>query len=55
MDCILVEIEHVQLLEARMSCEDYPEELITMRETATRQTADTVFGAFHIWYQEDSI
>jgi hypothetical protein len=54
MDCILAELEHVQLLEARMSGEDYPEELITMRETAARQTSDTVFGAFHIWHQEDS-
>jgi len=54
MDCILVELEHVQLVEARMSEEDYPEELITMRETAARQTADTVFGTFHTWHQEDS-
>jgi hypothetical protein len=54
MDCILVELEHVQLVEARMSEEDYPEELITMRETAARQTADTVFGRFHTWHQEDS-
>ncbi len=54
MDCILVELEHVQLLEARMSEEDYPEELITMRETAARQTSDTVFGTFYTWDQEDS-
>jgi hypothetical protein len=54
MDCILVELENVQLLEARMSDEDYPEELITMRETAARQTADTVSGTFHIWHREDS-
>ena len=54
MDCILVELEHVQLLEARMGEEDYPEELITMRETAARQTTDTVFGTFHTWDQEDS-
>jgi hypothetical protein len=54
MDCILVELEHVQLVEARMSEEDYPEELITMRETAARQTADSVFGTFHTWHQEDS-
>jgi len=54
MDCILVELEHVQLLEARMSEDDYPEELITMRETAARQTGDTVFGTFHTWDQEDA-
>jgi hypothetical protein len=54
MDCILVELDHVQLLEARMTEEDYPEELITMGETAARQTDDTIFGAFQIWHQEDS-
>jgi hypothetical protein len=54
MDCILVELEHVQLLEARMSEDDYPEELITMRGTAARQTGDTVFGTFHTWDQEDA-
>lgn len=54
LDCILVELENVQPLEARINDEDYPEELIAMRETAARQTADTVFGTFHIWYQEDS-
>ena len=54
MDCVLVGLEQVPLLEARMSGEGYPEELITMRETAARQTADTVFGTFHIWHQEDS-
>jgi hypothetical protein len=37
-----------------MGEDDYPEELITMRETAARQTADTVFGTFHIWDQDDS-
>jgi hypothetical protein len=54
MDCILVELDLVQLLETRMSEEGYPEELITMRETAARQTSDTVFGTFHIWHQEDA-
>ena len=54
LDCILIELENVQLLEARMNDEDYPEELITMSETAARQTADTVFGTFHTWHQEDS-
>lgn len=54
MDCILIELEHVQLLEARTREENYPEELITMRETAARQKTDTVFGTFHTWNQEDS-
>jgi hypothetical protein len=54
LDCILIGLEKVQLLEARIGEEDYPEELITMRETAARQTTDTVLGTFHIWHQEDS-
>jgi hypothetical protein len=37
-----------------MSEEDYPEEFIDMRQTATRQPSDTVFGTFHIWHQEES-
>jgi hypothetical protein len=54
IDCILVKLEHVQLLETRMSDGDYPEELIDMRQTATRQQTDTIFGTFHIWHQEES-
>jgi len=54
MDCILVELENVQLLETRMSSEDCPEELITMQQAAARQQMDTVFGTFHIWHQEES-
>jgi len=54
LDCILVELEKVQLLEARMSREDYPEELIDMRLTATRKPNDTILGAFHTWDQEHS-
>jgi hypothetical protein len=52
--CILVELEKVQLLESRLNQPDYPEELITMRETALRQPDDSVFGTFHIWHQDDS-
>ena|SRR2546421_482701 len=54
IDCVLVELENVQLLEIRISQEDYPEELINMRQTSTRQQTDTVFGTFHIWHQEES-
>jgi hypothetical protein len=53
MDCILVDLENVQLLESRMTLPDFPEELITMRETANRQQADTIFGTFHIWMQDE--
>jgi len=55
LDCILIGLENVQLLETRMSDEGYPEELITRRETAVLQTSDTVFRTFYIWHQEDSI
>jgi len=54
LDCLMVELEQVKPLAERMKEEDYPEELITMRETATRQPADTVFGTFHIWHQDES-
>lgn len=54
LDCILVELENVQLLETKMNDEDFPEEIINMRQTAMRQPTDTVFGTFHIWHQEDS-
>jgi hypothetical protein len=54
LDCILMELEEVKPLVERMNEHDYPEELITMRETATRQPADTIFGTFHIWHQDDA-
>jgi hypothetical protein len=54
LDCVLVELEDVESLEARMQADEYPDEFINMRETAMRQPKDTVFGAFHTWDQEDS-
>lgn len=54
LGCVLIELENVQLLESRMKTPDFPEELITMRETATRQPGDTVFGAFFSWQQDES-
>ena len=54
LDCILIELENVQLLEARMREQDFHEELITMREIANRQQEDAVWGTFHIWHQEDA-
>jgi hypothetical protein len=55
LDCILLELEGVQLLETRMEEPDYPEELITMRATAQRQPLDLVFGTFHTWTQSESV
>ncbi len=54
LDCILVELDAVQLLESRINMPDSPEELITMSQTANRQPSDTMFGTFHIWHQEDA-
>lgn len=54
LDCILVELEEVQLLESRMNTPDFAEELVDMRPTANRQQNDTVFGTFHIWHQEEA-
>jgi hypothetical protein len=53
LDCILLELDHVQPLDKRMEEPDYPEELITMRSTAERQPADIVFGTFHLWTNSD--
>jgi hypothetical protein len=54
MGYVLVELDEVQLLETRMSRENYPEELIDMRQTATRQPEDSIWGTFHIWEQDES-
>ncbi|HUO16957.1 MAG TPA: hypothetical protein VMX38_18380 [Verrucomicrobiae bacterium] len=54
MNCILVELESIVLLDSRMATQNFPEELITMRETANRQREDSVFGTFNIWHREDS-
>jgi hypothetical protein len=51
LDCIVIEIDNVTSLDARMEEPDYPEELITMRTTAERQPRDVIFGTFHIWTQ----
>jgi hypothetical protein len=53
LDCIVLELEHVQLLEERIEDPESPEELITMRTTAQRQPTDIIFGTFHVWVQSD--
>ena len=53
LDCLLLELEGVKLLEQRMEETEYPEELITMRATSERQRKDVVFGAFHTWTESD--
>jgi hypothetical protein len=53
LDCILLEMDEIQLLDSRMEEPDYPEELITMRSTAQRQPSDIIFGRFHVWLQRD--
>ncbi len=54
LDCILLELEKVKLLDERMEESDFPEELITMRTTAHRQQNDVVFGTFYTWSQDDA-
>lgn len=54
LDCILLELQDVQLLDQRMEEPDYPEELIEMRATAQRQMDDIVFGDFHVWFEDDA-
>ena len=53
LDSIVREIEHIELVEIAVKRDTYPEELFTMRETAVRQSNDVVFGAFHVWTQND--
>jgi hypothetical protein len=53
LDCILLELEHIQLLDERLEQPECPEELIEMRSTAQRQPSDIVFGTFHTWVQSD--
>lgn len=53
LDCIVREVEHVELLEAAVHREGCPDELFTMQTTAERQPNDVVFGTFHVWTQSD--
>jgi putative transposase len=50
--CLMVRPER-RWSSAKVEEPDYPEELITMRATAQRQPADTIFGSFHVWVQSD--
>ena len=53
LECIIREIEKIELLEAALQREECPDEFFTMRTTAERQPDDVVFGTFHIWAQDD--
>ena len=53
LDCIVREVEQVELLEAAVQRHGCPDQLFTMRETAERQPNDVVFGTFHVWTQND--
>jgi len=54
LDCILVELDGVELLETRMDSGDFPEEFFVMRDTAARQPKDVIFGTFHIWHSDEA-
>jgi hypothetical protein len=53
LDCIVREVEHVELLEAATRRDGCPDELFTMQATAERQPNDVVFGTFYVWAQND--
>jgi hypothetical protein len=53
LDCIVREMDQVELLKTALQCEDCPDEFFTMRATADRQTNDVLFGTFQVWFQED--
>ena len=54
LDCILVELDEVELLETRMDSGDFPEEFFVMRNTAVRQPKDVILGTFHIWDSDEA-
>jgi hypothetical protein len=54
LDCIVREMERVELLEHALRREHCPDELFTMRATAERQRNDVIFGTFHVWTQDDA-
>jgi hypothetical protein len=54
LDCIVREIENVELLESTLKREGCKDEFFTMRTTAERQPSDVVFGGFHVWGQDDA-
>jgi hypothetical protein len=53
LDCIVREMDQVELLETPLQREDCSDEFFTMRATADRQPNDVLFGTFHFWFQED--
>jgi len=53
LDCIIREIEKIELLEAALQRDECPDEFFTMRATVERQPKDVGFGTFHIWEQGD--
>jgi len=53
LDCIVREMEQVELLEATLDREGCPDEFFTMRATAERQPNDVIFGTFYTWAQDD--
>ena len=54
LDCIVCEMEKVELLESTLQREGCSDEFFTMRTTAERQPNDVVFGGFHVWAQDDA-
>ena len=53
LDCIVLEMEQVELLETALEREGCPDEFFTMQTTAKRQPEDIVFGTFHVFARDD--
>ena len=53
LDCILRDLDDVELLESKMERGDCSEEVLSMRDTALRQTEDIIYGTFHTWLESD--
>jgi hypothetical protein len=53
LDCLVREMEKIEMLESALGREGCADEFFTMQATAERQPDDVVFGAFHVWDQDD--
>jgi hypothetical protein len=48
LDCIVREIEEVELLESALGRDDCPDEFFTMQATAERHPTDVLLGTLHV-------
>jgi hypothetical protein len=54
LDCILVDLDDVELLETEMDRDEVPEQFTDMLRMAKERPGDAVFGDFHIWHEDEA-